>query len=174
MDAMTPPGMLQPQMPAPPVAALAMPPQPAAVTHDALLDERKKRRNENQRRHRAKQGDGYNAKHRVEARKWRSQNQEKCREYARKYRANDPDKVRSINLKKKYGITLAQFNERFLSQASRCAICKGVSSTGKNWHVDHCHQTGKIRGILCHPCNLMIGHARDKVDTLLAAVEYLK
>lgn len=112
--------------------------------------------------------------HALYQRKWRANNREKSNQHARDYRAKNPNKVRSFNLKKTYGITLDQFNDLFRLQGSVCAICKGGESTGKNWHVDHCHNTDKIRGILCHSCNLMIGHAEDNTKTLLAAVEYLK
>jgi hypothetical protein len=40
--------------------------------------------------------------------------------------------------------------------------------------VDHCHTTGAVRGILCHHCNLLLGHAKDAEDTLLSAVTYLR
>jgi hypothetical protein len=127
-----------------------------------------------QREYRARQGDVHRNKHRDEMREWRANNPEKSNEAARAYRARNPDQVRSSNLKKLYGITLDQFNDLFRAQGEQCAICKATSSTGKNWHVDHCHEAGRIRGILCHSCNLMIGHASDDVERLLAAVEYLK
>lgn len=126
------------------------------------------------RTYRANNRDAYLEKHKNESKKWRDNNPEESRDRARKYRARNPNQVRCSNLKKTHGITLNQFNEMFLSQGSKCAICKGGSSTGKNWHVDHCHNGGGIRGILCHSCNLMIGQARDNAETLLAAVEYLR
>jgi hypothetical protein len=153
--------------------ARALTPQPKPTTHDVTAA-KKARRAEYQRQYRARLGDGARAKHKLEMREWRSRNLVKSNEQARAYRARNPDQVRSSNLKKIYGITLDQFNDLFLSQGSKCAICKGDASNGKNWHVDHCHQTGRIRGILCHPCNLMIGHAGDDVERLLLSVEYLK
>ena len=54
-------------------------------------------------------------------------------------------------------------------------IC-GISEDeiGKKLDVDHCHDSGKVRGVLCNPCNTMLGHARDKVEILESAVAYLK
>lgn len=147
---------------------------PAAPTTHDVTAARKAARAKYQREYRARMGDVERAKHRLEMQRWRVKNRQKSNEQARAYRARNPDQVRSSNLKKVYGITLDQFKEMFRSQGNNCAICRRDSSNGKNWHVDHCHETNKIRGILCHPCNLMIGHAGDNVATLLSAVEYLK
>ncbi len=73
-----------------------------------------------------------------------------------------------------YGITSEQFAAMLESQNGRCAICKTSEPSGKgNWHVDHCHSSGKVRGLLCHFCNLMLGNAKDDVDRLTAAIEYI-
>ena len=55
----------------------------------------------------------------------------------------------------------------------KCMIC-GDSQTGRKLAIDHCHQTGKMRGVLCHHCNVGLGHFRDNPDLLLAAINYLK
>lgn len=83
---------------------------------------------------------------------------------------------------KKYGITIHQYDEILISQDSKCAICKRTQSdnslhnlTGKPTFlpVDHCHATGKIRGILCSPCNVAIGLLQENVDICKSAVHYL-
>ena len=143
MDAMTPPEMLAPmqgQM------AQALQTAPKPTTHDVL-----RRKAENQRRYRTNNREKYLELHREEMRIWRAENPDKSNEQARNYRKRHPDAVRSANLKKTYGITLAQFTDMFRAQGSVCAICKSDTAAGKNWHVDHCHETKKIRGILCHP-----------------------
>lgn len=79
-------------------------------------------------------------------------------------------------IKRRYDMTLDQFNTILAQQDNRCAICRGAAPKGKNWHVDHNHISGKIRGILCSTCNRGIGwlNADKGVETLLAAIEYVR
>src|SRR5258705_3196957 len=82
---------------------------------------------------------------------------------------------RSQNLQALYGITLEQKEALLKSQNGACAICTELRHEDINsWHVDHCHQTKQVRGILCNHCNLMIGHAKDSPDVLMSAARYLK
>lgn len=77
-------------------------------------------------------------------------------------------------LKKKYGITLEDYDQILLSQSSCCAICKQTEPNGKGvFHVDHCHTTGKVRGVLCAKCNILLGHADDNTKILMSAIKYL-
>lgn len=71
---------------------------------------------------------------------------------------------------RKYGITAQDFAVMYLSQDGLCGIC-GVPMT--NPYVDHCHQTGKVRGLLCHHCNTGLGNFRDCPEFLLNAIQYL-
>lgn len=76
----------------------------------------------------------------------------------------------------KYGITLKQYRKLFKLQNGVCAICK-ITLGETPWHgayIDHCRRTGKVRGLLCINCNLLLGHAKDKVNTLREAIKYLK
>jgi len=76
---------------------------------------------------------------------------------------------------KPYGITSDDFVKMMEAQCNLCGICQidfDLMPT-KHIHLDHCHETGKIRGVLCGRCNAMLGFARDRVDVLYAAVEYL-
>lgn len=61
----------------------------------------------------------------------------------------------------------------FVSQGSACAICRTPTPTGRGWHVDHCHTTQKVRGVLCHHCNTGLGMFRDSPTALAAAITYL-
>ena len=60
----------------------------------------------------------------------------------------------------------------FVQQGGRCAICATVA-TCETLHLDHCHQTGKVRGLLCRSCNHMLGNARDDARLLRMAAEYV-
>jgi hypothetical protein len=103
------------------------------------------------------------------------------REYAREYKRKDrntpegKEKERNRSLKRKYGLTASQWDGLFVDQGSCCAICKSTEPGSiKGWHTDHCHATGKIRGILCPHCNKALGYFKDSVGYLQAASKYLK
>lgn len=80
----------------------------------------------------------------------------------------------------RFGITVEQLEGMEASQAGLCAICgqpettRGAHGKVKSLAVDHCHETGRIRGLLCNNCNRAIGLLGDSVDLLLKAVQYLK
>ena len=76
-------------------------------------------------------------------------------------------------LKSIYGLEAHDYAEILTRQQGVCAIC-GKSNSGKrDWHVDHDHVSGKVRGVLCNPCNLMLGLAKDNPDVLRKAASYL-
>ena len=83
------------------------------------------------------------------------------------------------SLRTKFGLTLEQYNDMVREQNGRCAIC-GNEETAmragviKRLSVDHDHTTGQVRQLLCHACNLAIGHLQDSSVTALRAAEYLK
>lgn len=64
---------------------------------------------------------------------------------------------RNKHLKRKYGITVEQYNEMLRNQNGTCKICNRACKTGKFLAVDHCHKTGKVRGLLCALCNTNLG-----------------
>jgi len=74
---------------------------------------------------------------------------------------------------KKYGLTVTQYESMLAEQGGGCAIC-GTKPDGKRLAIDHCHKTGEVRGLLCSPCNVGLGHFRDDTDLLYKAVKYLK
>lgn len=89
-------------------------------------------------------------------------------------RPYDPDKNRDTKLRKTYGISLEEYNTLFTKQGGVCAICKGTESiNGRLMAVDHCHTTGKVRGILCSHCNRALGFFKDNTESLKAAIRYL-
>ena len=78
---------------------------------------------------------------------------------------------------RKYGISLEQYMEILVNQNYLCAICKKKAETPEDiqkMHVDHCHKTSKIRGILCNQCNRGIGYLQDDPILTARATEYLK
>ena len=75
---------------------------------------------------------------------------------------------------KKYGLTKDQVLELLYNQGQSCAVCKvGLVYPHKNTHIDHDHDTGKIRGILCTNCNTGLGQFKDNVSVLAEAIKYL-
>ena len=85
---------------------------------------------------------------------------------------------RNRELMIKYGIDLDEYNRLAESQNDSCAICRKTdkgTARGKirYWSVDHDHATGKIRGLLCQQCNALLGMAKDDIDILQKAIEYL-
>ena len=82
---------------------------------------------------------------------------------------------RRRNLKRNYGITVEQFDEMYERQGGCCAICGTTEPGGRGrFHVDHCHDSGKNRGLLCHHCNTALGLFKDNPELLQAAIEYLE
>ena len=80
---------------------------------------------------------------------------------------------RGFDLKRRYGLTVDDYQAILVAQGGVCAICRGPF-TRSNGSVDHDHETGRVRGILCVRCNTGIGYAQDSVDLLRAAVDYLQ
>lgn len=98
-----------------------------------------------------------------------------CIECRAKYRKT-PEANRVFNLMNKYGMTIDEFDAMFEAQNGKCAICAEtliLDGTQNGAHVDHDHVTGKIRGILCAPCNHGLGRFDDNPDRLIAAAAYL-
>lgn len=107
------------------------------------------------------------------AQRWRAENREKAAARQREWVAKNPAKMLAIDLRR-FGMTPNQFNTLNQSQNGVCAICRNPpSNKRKRLDVDHCHDTGKIRGLLCSRCNTAIGLMRDSVATLVRAVNYL-
>jgi hypothetical protein len=100
--------------------------------------------------------------------------------------ANSMDRKRSRDwaqrnpgyyLQRKYGITLEDYDRMLKEQGGVCAICRSDdvgNDRAARWHVDHCHNSNKVRGLLCHRCNMGIGYFKDDPARLRAAAEYLE
>jgi hypothetical protein len=89
----------------------------------------------------------------------------------------DAGKLSSTNtkLKTRFGITLEDYNKMLEDQRGLCLICEeSLSYNGHKLSVDHCHTTGKIRGLLCKACNFGLGHFKDNSELLVKAIKYLE
>lgn len=91
---------------------------------------------------------------------------------------NDAHKARSraykrVELKNDFGVSLEWFEEQVLSQGGVCYICKRPPGK-KRLSVDHCHNTGEVRKLLCHKCNIALGLVREDMSILDAMIGYLE
>jgi hypothetical protein len=96
---------------------------------------------------------------------------DKVAEWQKAHLADTYDRRVNNMLQKKYGITFAEREAMIQKQNDTCPICKGGLDKP---HVDHCHDSGEVRGILCRSCNLILGYAKDDIDTLVRAIAYLQ
>lgn len=99
--------------------------------------------------------------------------------YAREWRKKNVLNVKSADLKRCFGITLKDYEDMLEGQDSKCKICKKPETSiikGKliALAVDHCHDTGKVRGLLCSRCNQGLGNFKDNIETMTVAIQYLK
>lgn len=74
----------------------------------------------------------------------------------------------------KYNITNEQFFSLVKASNGVCPVCNATFKSTKSMHVDHCHVTGKVRGLVCGLCNRLLGHAHDDITTLQNAIRYLE
>lgn len=114
--------------------------------------------------------------------RWRGQYKLDCKPCINKAKRllYNPTARRIEGLKYLYNITESVMQQMYEDQKESCAICKtsisllaGKTKKGKA-HVDHCHTTGKVRGLLCTKCNTMLGMADDNIATLNKAISYLE
>lgn len=78
------------------------------------------------------------------------------------------------DLRKRYGIGVDEYDDMVGTQSGVCAICAQPCRTRARLSVDHCHETGRVRGLLCSRCNSFIGYADENEERLVAAAEYLE
>lgn len=123
--------------------------------------------------------DGLNNNCRECVKQYTAENKETVRKYKSDYyyanRTTIGKKDRRNHLKRKYGVTLEWYDEQLALQDGGCKIC-GTKDPGKglkHFHVDHSHETGKVRGLLCHACNVGIGLFKEDVKLIEKAIEYV-
>lgn len=107
---------------------------------------------------------------------WKPTEQNKpASERAREWRKSNPDKAKNADLKKMFGITLDDYNKMREDQKCSCKICgKHEDEERQALVVDHSHDTGKVRGLLCSNCNRALGMFKDDITVLQKAIKYLQ
>lgn len=100
--------------------------------------------------------------------------------YKAQWKKENPEAHKAYLLRRVYGISLEQYRDMFNRQEGVCAICKKPEQTVDkrtgflyDLAVDHCHVTGRVRGLLCQFCNRGLGNFRDNEESLRAAATYL-
>lgn len=119
-------------------------------------------------------------KRRSAVRRWRDKNVVRVNAYMKRYRKEHAAQLKIANkkhqLRRKYGLTTDQFTKLLESQKHKCALCFRVFGTERyadTPHVDHCHDSKRVRGLLCHLCNRGLGLFKDDAAILRRAVRYL-
>ena len=113
----------------------------------------------------------YNAHY---ATRWHTMDKEKkAKENFRRKEKFNSDWHKNYRLTTKYNITLEDFQARYEVQQGKCFICELVVAQDEI-RVDHCHKSGKVRKLLCHSCNTLLGHAKEDVNILSKAIDYIK
>jgi hypothetical protein len=110
------------------------------------------------------------------AKAWQKRNPERYAEIQKAYKDSGRKawSVRRAHLKRKYGITLEDYVGMLVAQGGGCAICGEPEPDGRSLHVDHDHDTGAVRGLLCFTCNAGIGMFDHDLRLLDAAADYLR
>lgn len=130
----------------------------------------------------------------MSSREWREKNKDHLRKYLQEWQKKNKDKIAANQrrwyaknktkdnvrnaiknrwLKRKYNITLDDYQKLLKKQNGECAICGQISSESRTLDVDHCHKSGKIRGLLCPNCNVGLGNFQDNILLLQKASLYL-
>lgn len=104
---------------------------------------------------------------------------QRAKDATKKWIENNKESIINNQLKHSYGISLDKYKEMLEKQNSVCAICnkseRGLSKSNrvKRLSIDHDHKTGKVRGLLCHKCNMALGWVDDDIDLLYNLIKYL-
>jgi hypothetical protein len=120
-------------------------------------------------------------KSRTKVREYGAANRQMKRESFKKWAMRNKPEIRNNRLKRDYGISSEDYSNMLTAQYGKCAICgtneSAIRKTSGRVHdlcVDHCHTTGKVRGLLCVNCNVAIGKLKDNPLLMLKAAEYVQ
>jgi hypothetical protein len=143
-----------------------------------LLDEKLRKNRERVALHAARNPEKVREQNRQSKKRQREKNPEKFAERYRSWRNKNAEALKWYEVSRKFGITQQEYENLFTAQNGVCAICGNPETVTRNGvlralAVDHCHDTGRIRGLLCSSCNLGLGKFKDDKFLLKKAVEYL-
>ena len=115
---------------------------------------------------------------------WHVENREKLKQQKRDWYHQNKERAREQQLKsyrqRTYGVSHDEYMEMLEEQDYVCAICNkpeellNPSGETRPLCIDHCHDTGKVRGLLCNRCNILLSRAQDSVEILANAINYLR
>lgn len=114
---------------------------------------------------------------RIKTQNWRIKNRSNYNNYVAMWRAKNPERQHKTEIKRRYQLSVEQYNEMLTSQSCKCAICGKLhdpSIKRGRLYVDHCHDSKKIRGLLCANCNKGLGCLSDNINTIYNAINYLR
>ena len=112
-----------------------------------------------------------NGKHQTYWQRTKPERNAKQKEYYKKVKTHYGEYA----LKRLYGFEVGFYNKMLKAQGGVCKVCKAShEENGRRFDVDHCHKTGRIRGLLCIRCNRGIGLLRDSVEVLKAAIKHIE
>lgn len=116
--------------------------------------------------------------HKESQKKWNATHKPQIAALYRRYRESHREKVKNNQfanrLKKIYGINIDIYNQMLLEQNGRCSICFGHQVNSRKMCVDHDHETGTVRGLLCSNCNTALGLMQENKERLFKMIEYLE
>ena len=119
----------------------------------------------------------YREMSRIRKKRWyakhKAENYAGLRAKYNKWYMDNIEAKRDYYLKYKYGISLAQLYELLEAQDNGCAICAKPILDYSDCRTDHCHKTGKVRGILCHGCNVGLGYFYENTTAMRNAADYI-
>lgn len=98
----------------------------------------------------------------------------RCASHWREERQRQKDAAHEKRVGRVYGLQPGQYKLLYDFQGGRCAICTRATGASRRLSVDHDHDSGKVRGLLCRPCNSLLGHLRDDLGAAYRIAQYLK
>ena len=109
---------------------------------------------------------------------WAKENRARATETGRRWAKKNRKKHRLVQfiskLKRKYNISLEEYEALRRQQDNKCAICFRPEPRLSRLSVDHCHSTNRVRGLLCHQCNSALGYLGDSISNFESAIRYLR